>query len=90
MLFRSPWIGNFWSSRALGGALDAMMLAAGQVEVWVEPKVAPWDLAGPSIILEEAGACFFDLQGRNSIYGGSAAACVPALEADVKRFLQLG
>ena len=63
--------------------------AAGQVEVWVEPKVAPWDLAGPSIILEEAGACFFDLQGRNSIYGGSAAACVPALEAEVKRFLQL-
>ena len=84
-----PWIGNFWSSRALGGALDAMMLAAGQVEVWVEPKVAPWDLAGPSIILEEAGACFFDLQGRNSIYGGSAAACVPALEGEVKRFLQL-
>jgi histidinol-phosphatase len=53
------WAGRFWSCRSLGGTPDAMLVAAGQMEVWIEPKVAPWDLAATQVILEEAGAVFF-------------------------------
>ncbi len=81
------WISQFWSVRCFGGCLDAMMLAAGQMEVWIEPKVAPWDLAAPKIILEEAGARFFDFAGVNTIYGGNSVACTPGLEPMVRDFL---
>jgi len=49
--------------------------------------VKPWDLAAPKIIVEEAGARFFDFSGKNTISGGNAVACVPALADDVRRFL---
>jgi histidinol-phosphatase len=83
------WAARFWAYRCLGGTPDAMMVAAGQAEVWIEPKVAPWDLAPVQVILEEAGALFFDMSGNRTIYGGSAVACVPALESEVKAFLRI-
>jgi histidinol-phosphatase len=81
------WMPRFWAVRAFGGALDAMYVAAGRAEVYVEPHVKPWDLAAMKIILEEAGARMFSFKGRASIYDGTCAACVPALEAEVRRFL---
>ncbi len=81
------WASQFWAFRCLGGTPDAMMVAAGQAEVWIEPKVAPWDLAAAQVILEEAGAVFFDFRGARTIYGGSAVACVPGLEQEVRKFL---
>ena len=81
------WLERFWSFRAFGGIVDAMMVARGQAELWLEPKVAPWDLAAPKVILEEAGARFFNFDGGSSIYGGNCVACVPALESEVRRFL---
>jgi histidinol-phosphatase len=80
------WCRGFWAMRSFGGVLDSMMVASGQAEVWIEPRVAPWDLAAPRIILEEAGARFFNLDGGSSIYGGTAAACVPGMEEEVWRF----
>ncbi|HKE28752.1 MAG TPA: inositol monophosphatase family protein [Bryobacteraceae bacterium] len=74
-----------WSVRTYGGALDACMLAAGKVDIWFEPKVAPWDLAALRPIIEEAGGRFFALDGSRSIYSGSALACVPGLAAEVRR-----
>ena len=81
------WLERFWSFRAFGGIVDAMMVARGQAELWLEPRVAPWDLAAPKVILEEAGARFFNFDGGSSIYGGNCVACVPALEAEVRHFL---
>src|SRR6185437_2981823 len=52
-----------WSVRAYGGALDACMVAAGKVDIWFEPKVAPWDVAALKLIVEEAGGVFFALDG---------------------------
>ena len=83
------WMQRFWAVRSLGGSLDACLVASGEAEVWMEPKVAPWDLAAHQVILEEAGARFFNSQGQASIYGGDAIACVPGLEAEVRRFLQI-
>ena len=81
------WIKPFWSVRCFGGCLDAMMVARGDAEVWIESIVKPWDLAAPKIIVEEAGAHFFDLSGKSTISGGNAVACVPDLADDVRRFL---
>jgi histidinol-phosphatase len=82
------WSAQFWAYRCLGGTPDAIMVAAGEAEVWIEPKVAEWDLAAVQVILEEAGAVFFDLHGERTIYGGSAVACTPGLEREVRAFLR--
>jgi len=81
------WAGGFWAFRCLGGTPDAMMVAAGEMDVWIEPKVAAWDLAAVQVILEEAGAVFFDFSGARTIYGGNAVGCAPGLEQHVRTFL---
>ena len=81
------WIAQFLAYRCLGGTPDAIMLAAGELDAWIEPKVAEWDLAAVQVILEEAGAVFFDLRGERTITGGSAVACTPGLEREVRAFL---
>jgi len=81
------WAQHFWSVRCYGGCLDAMMVARGEAEIWMEGKVQPWDLAAPKIITEEAGARFFDFKGNNTISGGNCVACVPALAGEVLRFV---
>ena len=81
------WTKPFWSVRCYGGCLDAMMVARGDAEVWIEGQVKPWDLAAPKIITEEAGALFFAFSGASTISGGNAVACVPALAEEVRRFL---
>jgi len=80
------WASRFWAYRCLGGTPDAMLLASGQVDVWIEHKVAEWDLAATQVILEEAGAVFFDFAGKRTIYSGNAVACTPGLEAELRAF----
>ncbi|HEY4359826.1 MAG TPA: inositol monophosphatase [Bryobacteraceae bacterium] len=79
------WAASAWSVRVLGGTPDAMMVAAGEADVWIEPQVAPWDLAAPQVILEEAGAAFFTFQGERSIHRGNAVGCAPGLETEVRQ-----
>ncbi len=83
------WIGRFWSVRGLGGAPDAMMVAAGEAEIWIEPSASTWDFAPLKIILEEAGARYFNFDGGSSIYAGNCIACAPGLEQEVRRLLQI-
>jgi histidinol phosphatase-like enzyme (inositol monophosphatase family) len=93
MPFRSrllDWMAQFWAIRCFGGAPDAMMIASGQADVWLEPTAAPWDLAPLKIIVEEAGGVFFNLDGGRSIYGGNCVACAPGLTEEVKQFVALG
>jgi len=81
------WMAQFWSVRGLGGAPDAMMVAAGQAEIWIEPSASPWDFAPLKVILEEAGARYLNLDGGSSIYAGNCIACAPGMEHEVRRFL---
>jgi len=81
------WMAQFWAVRGLGGAPDAMMVASGQAEIWIEPGAAAWDFAPLKIILEEAGASFLNFDGGSSIYAGNCFACAPGLEAEARRFL---
>ncbi len=82
----AAYLGSFWAFRCLGGTPDAMMVAEGQMDAWVEPKVAPWDMAASQVILEEAGAVFFAFNGTRSIYEGNCVACTPGLAASMKEF----
>jgi histidinol-phosphatase len=77
----------FSAFRCLGGTPDAMMVAEGQMDAWVEPKVAPWDMAATQVILEEAGAVFFAFNGKRSIYEGNCVACTPGLEPSMREFV---
>jgi histidinol-phosphatase len=81
------WASSFWGVRSLGGCLDAMLVASGAAEVWIEPKLAPWDMAGPRVILEEAGAKFWNLDGGSTIYSTNVCAFAPGLEPAVREFL---
>lgn len=81
------WMKQFWSVRSFGGCQDAMLVAAGHAEAWIEPSGKPWDFAALKIIAEEAGAVFFNFDGRKSIYGRNCALCVPALEVELRRFV---
>jgi histidinol-phosphatase len=82
----TAYVGSFWAFRCLGGTPDAMMVAEGQMDMWVEPKVAPWDMAAAQVILEEAGAVFFAFNGKRSIYEGNCVACTPGLAASAREF----
>ncbi len=82
-----PWVQRFWAVRSLGGAVDAMLLAQGQADVWIEPNAQPWDLAPLKLLVEEAGGKFASFEGKNTIYGGNAYACTPALEPHVLELL---
>ncbi|HUB80469.1 MAG TPA: inositol monophosphatase [Bryobacteraceae bacterium] len=78
-----------WSVRAYGGALDACLVAAGKVDIWFEPKVASWDVAGLRLIIEEAGGAFFALDGSRGFDRGSAFGCAPGLAGEVRRVFRV-
>lgn len=82
-----PWITQFCSVRSMGGCMDAMYVAAGRAEVWMTMEAKAWDLAPLKIIGEEAGASFFNLDGKSSIYAGDCVLTIPPLEKEIRRFL---
>ena len=84
-----PWVAQFWAVRSLGGAVDAMLLAQGKSDVWIEPNAAPWDLAPLKIIIEEAGGLLRSLAGEDTIYAGNAYACTPGLASYVQELLPI-
>jgi len=82
------WMTRFWAVRGMGGAADAMLVASGQAEIWIEPGASAWDFAPHKVILEEAGARFLNADGGSTIYAGNGMGCAPGLEAELRRFLQ--
>ena len=81
------WMDQFWAVRSMGGCLDAMMVARGQADLWIEIVGQPWDFAPLKIIAEEAGAKFFNFDGGASIYGGNGVMCAPGMEEVARRFV---
>ena len=81
------WLADFWTVRSMGGCLDAMLLATGRADVWLEAQAKPWDLAPLKIIAEEAGLVTFDFTGKDTIYGGNYVITVPALKEEVLAFV---
>ena len=51
-------------SRGLSDAYGHMLVASGRAELVVEPQLSLWDVAATSLVVEEAGGRFSDLDGR--------------------------
>ena len=81
------WLSDFWTVRSMGGCLDAMLVATGRADAWIEAQAKPWDLAPLKIIAQEAGCVTFDFEGKDTIYGGNYVICAPDLAAEIKRFV---
>jgi histidinol phosphatase-like enzyme (inositol monophosphatase family) len=82
------WMEPFWAVRSMGGCVDALMVARGHAEIWIETSGKPWDFAPLKIIAEESGARFFDFEGNATIYGGNCVICAPAMEDAVWKLLR--
>ncbi len=55
--------------RMWGDCWGHTLVAAGQADIMVEPKMSPWDAAALMPIIEEAGGKCFDYSGARTIYG---------------------
>jgi histidinol-phosphatase len=75
---RTRGYGDFWMH---------VLVAEGSVDVAAETSVDLWDLAAPSLIVEEAGGRFTDLSGRPGPEGGSALSTNGLLHEDALRVL---
>jgi histidinol-phosphatase len=81
------WISGFWTVRSMGGCLDAMLVASGVADAWMEAQAKPWDLAPLKIIAEEAGCVAFDFAGKDTIYGGNYVIATPGVADELRQFL---
>ncbi|MEO8570126.1 MAG: inositol monophosphatase family protein [Chloroflexota bacterium] len=63
-----------WRDRGFGDFWGYALVAEGAAEAMIEVGPKSWDLAAPSIIVEEAGGRLTDLHGDRSIHRGSALA----------------
>jgi histidinol-phosphatase len=63
-----------WRDRGFGDFWGYALVSEGAGEAMIEPVLAPWDLAAPLIIVEEAGGRLTDLTGRRTYAGGNAVA----------------
>jgi myo-inositol-1(or 4)-monophosphatase len=79
------------TTRALGSAaLGLSYLAAGWVDVYFHPMLAPWDGAAGQVIAEEAGASLFNFAGGRWNYTEPACiACTPQLAEWARRSVRL-
>jgi histidinol-phosphatase len=68
------FIRSVWRDRGFGDFWGYALVAEGAAEVMVEVGPYSWDLAAPSIIVEEAGGTFTDIHGVRSIHSGHALA----------------
>ncbi|MBI3947091.1 MAG: inositol monophosphatase [Armatimonadetes bacterium] len=78
--------------RSFGSAaLDLCSVAAGQLEGFIHPGLAPWDFAAGQLILEEAGGTVTALEGGpRTIEAGSVAATNGHVHAEVLGLLRPG
>ncbi len=68
-----------WRDRAYGDMWSYMLLAEGLVDIVAEFDVKPYDLAALAPIVREAGGRFTDIDGEETVWGGSSLATNGAL-----------
>ena len=72
-----------WRSRGYGDFWSYVLVAEGAVDVAAEPELALHDMAAVSVIVEEAGGRFTDLDGKDGPLGANALASNGLLHAEV-------
>jgi histidinol-phosphatase len=67
-------IHDAWRDRGFGDFWGYALVAEGAAEAMIEGDLSSWDLAAPTILVEEAGGRLTDLAGVRSIHRRSALA----------------
>jgi histidinol-phosphatase len=62
-----PLLGKAWRTRGFGDFWGYMLVAEGSAEAMVEEGLAPWDVAAPLLLIEEAGGRLTGLDGSRSL-----------------------
>lgn len=77
----APLVKKVRGTRSYGSAATELAyIAAGRLDAYISMRLAPWDFAAGSVLLEEVGAVIttvdgrpVDLLGQNSIFAGESA-----------------
>ncbi|MFO1541410.1 MAG: inositol monophosphatase family protein [Chloroflexota bacterium] len=78
-----------WRDRGFGDFWGYALVAGGMAEAMVEIGCKAWDLAGPAVLVHEAGGRFSDLSGTLDIYGeGIVVASNGVLHEEILRELR--
>jgi myo-inositol-1(or 4)-monophosphatase len=81
---------NTRGMRRLGSAaIDLVYTAAGRFDAYFEANLNPWDVAGGSLIVQEAGGIVTDFHnGNNFVFGRAILAASPAIHPQLLAILQ--
>lgn len=74
--------------RGWSDAYGHALVATGRAEIMLDPLMNPWDSAPFLPILREAGGCFGDWSGNETIYAGEAISSNSALLPDFLRLIE--
>ncbi len=78
---------QFWAIRCFGG-LEPVYVVAGQMDAFLSVTGKPWDYAPSKILVEEAGGCYFDFEGKATIYSETCIVCNKELELPIRRYFE--
>jgi histidinol-phosphatase len=81
-------VGEVWRERGFGDFWGYTLLAEGAAEAMVEVDLSPWDVAAPTVLIEEAGGRVTDFQGRRSVDGGTFLATNGLLHEEMRARLR--
>lgn len=83
-------IQNSHGVRRIGAAsVDLCYLACGRVDAFFEYNLKPWDVAGASIIVKEAGGTICDFKGRdNWLFGKEIIATNNLIKNEFEKLIQ--
>ncbi len=77
-IFREVFLRCKAIRRPGSAALDLAYTAAGLYDGFFEFRLAPWDLAGGTLLVEEAGGAVAAIDGGDDIMGEGSVVCGPA------------
>ena len=83
-------LGTAWRERGIGDFWGYALVAEGAAEVMVEVGLSIWDIAGPAVLVEEAGGRVTDFAGRRVFDGGTTLATNGIVHEKVRAMLQTG
>jgi len=81
-------IRSAWRDRGFGDFWGYALVAEGAAEAMIEVGPKSWDLAAPTIVVEEAGGRMTDLHGRRGLDRGTALASNGILHDEIVRRLE--
>jgi histidinol-phosphatase len=81
-------IDDVWRDRGFGDFWGYTLVAEGAAEAMVESDLSSWDMAGPMVVVEEAGGRMTTFDGRRTVHERTAVASNGILHDEVLRRLR--